>query len=102
MEERIVKIIRPTVKGKKYTAIIRDTKNKKERKVSFGSIINEQYKDSTPLKLYSSKDHADKKRRKQFFQRFSNENTKAEALSKEIAKSGGRYNALILSQKYLW
>jgi len=102
MEETILKITRPTVKGKKYTAIIIDRKTKKEKKISFGSNINEQYQDTTPLKLYSSKDHGDKKRRKQFFQRFSNENTKAEALSKEIAKSGGRYNAKILSIKYLW
>jgi hypothetical protein len=102
MEETILKIIRPTVKGKKYTAIIVERKTKKERKISFGSIGYSQYKDQTPLKLYSSNNSLDMKRRKAYFNRHSNEDTKAEALSKEIAKSGGRYNAKILSHKYLW
>lgn len=102
MEERILKIIKPTVKGKKYTAVVIDRKTKKERKISFGAIGFKQYKDTTPLKLYSGSNSLDKKRRKAYFNRHSNENTKAEALSKEIANSGGRYNAKILSIKYLW
>jgi len=102
MEETILKIIRPTVKGKKYTAVVIDRKTKKERKISFGSIGYSQYKDQTPLKLYSSSNSLDKKRRKAYFNRHSNEDTKAEALSTEIAKSGGRYNAKILSHMFLW
>ena len=52
MPERIVKVMNPTVKGKKYTVLVRDTETKKERKVSFGAKGYSQFKDSTPLKLY--------------------------------------------------
>ena len=102
MEERILKITRPTVAGKKYTAIVKNIKTNKQRKISFGALGYPQYKDQTPLKLYSSSDSLDKKRKKAYFNRHSNENTKAEALSTEIAKGGGRCNAKILSHKYLW
>jgi len=102
MEETLVKIIRPTQKGKKYTAIVRDNETKKERKISFGSIDYPQFKDSTSLKLYKSKDHGDNRRKRNYFKRHSSVKTKAEALSNEIAKSGGRYNAKILSHRFLW
>lgn len=102
MEETIVKIIKSTQKSKKYTAIVRDNETKKERKISFGAIGYEQFKDSTPLKLYKSKDHGDPKRKRNYFNRHSGVKTKVEALSNEIAKSGGRYNAKILSHKFLW
>lgn len=102
MEEVIVKIIKPTRKGKKYTAIIRNKKTKKERKISFGAINYPQFKDSTPLKLYTSKNHGDPKRRKNYFTRHSGVGTKAKALKKEIENSNGLYNAKILSHKFLW
>ena len=102
MEETIVKIIKSTQKGKKYTAIVRDNETKKERKISFGAIGYEQFKDSTPLKLYKSKDHGDVKRKRNYFSRHSGVKTKVEALSNEIAKSGGKYNPKILSHKFLW
>ena len=102
MEEVLVKIIKPTRKGKKYTAIVRNKKTKKERKISFGQLGYEQFRDSTPLKLYSSKDHGDPKRKKNYFTRHSGVPTKAKAIKKEIEKSGGKYNAKILSHRFLW
>ncbi len=100
MKETIVRIEKATAKNKKYSAFVKNKITKKIRKINFGSSINEQYKDSTPLKLYSSKDHGDKKRRKQYFQRFSNVPTKAEAVKKEKAKNV--YTAKLLSHLYLW
>lgn len=100
MPERVIKIIKATAKGKKYTAIVRDSVTKKERKVNFGSSINDQYKDLTPLKLYSSKDHGDLKRRKNFLQRMSKgATTKAQALANE---KGDKITPKYLSIKYLW
>ena len=49
-------------KNKKYDAIIKNRKGDVKR-IPFGDVRYEQYKDSTPNKLYSGKDHNDKKRR---------------------------------------
>ena len=100
MQETIVRIEKATAKNKKYSAFVKNKITKKVRKINFGSSINEQYKDSTPLKTYASKDHGDKKRRKQYFQRFSNVPTKAQALAKE--RRSGKYTPKLLSHMYLW
>ena len=102
MNERIVEFIKPTVKGKKYTAIIENLKTKKRHKISFGAIGYQQFKDSTPLKLYKNMNHDDPKRRRNYFNRHSGIPTKDAAVKKELKKSHGRYNAKILSHIYLW
>ena len=102
LKEKIVRIEKPSVKGKKYTAIIKNISTGKERKISYGSKGYSQFNDSTPLKLYSSKDHGDEKRRQNYFSRHSGVKNKKEAIDKELKKSGGFYNAKILSHKYLW
>ena len=102
MKEKIIKFIEPTVKGKKYTAIIKNLKTKQQRKISFGAMGYEQYKDSTPLRYYSKNNHYTLKRRKNYFMRHSGVPHKIEAIRKEIQKSRGYYNAKILSHKYLW
>lgn len=102
MKERIVQFIKPTVKGKKYTAIIENLETKKRHKISFGAIGYEQFKDSTPLKLYANKNHGDPKRRRNYFNRHSGIPTKDAAVKKELKKSHGHYNAKILSHIYLW
>lgn len=53
---------------KKYRVVLyrsnKDYKeNKKWKTVTFGDSRYEQYKDSTPLKLYADQNHLDKKRR---------------------------------------
>ena len=88
MEEVLVKIIKPTTKGKKYTAIIKNRKTKKLRKISFGAIDYEQFKDSTTLKLYSSKNTNSTKRRKAYKARHT------------YAKP--KYSAGWFANKYLW
>ena len=54
MKEKIIKF----KKGpwpKKYTAFIRNNKTRKIRKIHFGDIRYQQYKDRTPLKLYKKR-----------------------------------------------
>ena len=65
--------------------------------VHFGDKRYQQYKDSTGLGLYSHLDHGDKRRRENYFQRFSDTPYKSEALKKEQ-----KYSAKWLSHKYLW
>ena len=62
--------------------------SKKIKTIQFGSKKYGQYKDKTPLKLYSSKDTLDKKRRKAYYSRHP--------------KNYPRYSPDWLSKKYLW
>ena len=55
---------------KKYDAILRNKDTKREVRMGFGDRALPQYRDSTPLKLYKSKDTNDKVRRKAFRDRF--------------------------------
>jgi hypothetical protein len=57
-------------KYKKYTAILQHKKNQRLKKVHFGDIRYQHYRDKTPLKIYSKLDHLDKKRRMNFRSRF--------------------------------
>lgn len=102
MIERIVKIMKSKISGKKYTAIVINKKTKKIRTIHFGASDYEQYTDSTNLKIYKNKNHKNNKRREAYFSRHSGVKTKQEALQKEINKSGGKYNPKILSHKFLW
>jgi ankyrin repeat protein len=101
-KERIVKITKSKVKGKKYTAIVKNTITKKTRTINFGAKGYQQYRDSTKLKAYKSKNHSDPKRRRSYFSRHSGVPTKQLAVKKEWKKSKGLYNPKILSHMYLW
>lgn len=91
-----MEIKRSTRKGKKYMA------NVDGKWIHFGASSYEQFRDSTGLGLYSHKDHNDNKRRFNYFMRHSGVPTKAAAIQKEMDKTGGKFNAKILSHKYLW
>lgn len=101
MNERLIKIKKSKRKGKKYVAFVRN-KEGKERTIHFGSVEYAQFKDSSGVGAYTHKDHGDKKRRDNYFSRHSGIKNKSQALKKEIAKSGGKYNAKILSHRFLW
>ncbi len=60
----------------------------KERSISFGDVRYQQYKDSTPLKLYSHLNHLDEKRKNNYYARFG--------------KDAKKYTAKWFSHKYLW
>jgi len=76
-------------KGKKYDAILMNKKTNKIKRVPFGDIRYQQYKDATPLKLYKHLDTDDKQRRRIYRFRHAGED-------KNKFSSG--YFAL----KYLW
>ena len=101
MKETIVKFKRGPY-PKKYTAIVKNKKNKKTRKIHFGDRRYQQYKDRTPLKLYKSKNHNTRKRMQNYFSRHSSTKKRGKAIKKEKNKSNGLYNAKILSHVYLW
>lgn len=100
MNETLVRIEKAKAKNKKYTAIVKNKITKKERKVNFGDSRYENFRDSTPLKLYSHKNHGDKKRRDAYFSRHSGTKSKTEAIKKE--KSKGKITAKLMSHKFLW
>lgn len=57
--------------NKKYDAIIKNKNTNKIVSIPFGDKRYEQYKDSTPLKLYKKLNHMDKKRRDAYRKRFT-------------------------------
>lgn len=102
MKEKIIKFERSKIKGKKYTAFIKDKKTKKIRKLHFGALNYPQYKDRSPLKLYAYKNHNTRKRMQNYFNRHSGTKKRHEAIALEKKKSKGYYNPKILSHIYLW
>ena len=101
MKEKIVKFQRGPF-PKKYTALIKNNKTKKIRKLHFGDRRYQQFKDRTPLKLYKNKNHGTRKRMQNYFSRHSGTKNRKKAIQKERRKSRGHYNAKILSHEYLW
>ena len=101
MKEKIIKFKKGPF-PKKYTAHVKDKKTKKVRKIHFGDVRYQQYKDRTPLKLYANKNHGTRKRMENYFNKHSGEKNRKKAIKKEKKKSKGYYNAKILSHEYLW
>lgn len=75
-------------KNKKYDAILVNKKSKTEKRIPFGDVRYQQYKDKA-LGLYKHKDHEDPTRRRLYRQRHKNE---------DKAKFSSGYFAY----KYLW
>lgn len=78
----LLKIEKSPAKFKKYRAdALIDGELYKD--VDFGDVRYEQFKDSTPLKLYSHLDHNDTKRLHNFYLRHEKNNGPAALLSKK-------------------
>lgn len=58
-----------THKNKKYNALLQHKNTDKIVKVPFGDTRYGQFRDQTPLKLYSDRDHNDLKRRQNYLAR---------------------------------
>lgn len=101
-KEKLVSIKVSPNKNKKYVATVCNKKTGSTRIIHFGARDYEQYRDSTKIKKYKSKNHGDIQRRKNYFNRHSGTKTKTKSLVKEWIKSNGKYNAKILSHQYLW
>jgi hypothetical protein len=102
-KEKILYINKSSNPSKKYMAGVVDLITGAFRTIHFGDSNYEQYKDRTRLALYKDKNHYDKKRQMNYYSRHSNgiKNRKL-AISYELDKSNGYYNAKILSHTYLW
>lgn len=74
---------------KKYDAWLMNVHTKEMKKISFGSAIHQQFRDQTPLKLYSHLDHNDSVRRKAYYARHG----KADP---------NYFSAKMLSHTFLW
>lgn len=101
MEERILKFKRGP-KFKKYTAYVQNRCTKRVRKIHFGDKRYQQYRDRTPLGLYSKLNHGTRKRMQNYFSRHSGTIKRGDAIRYEKRKSKGRYTPKILSHIYLW
>tara|TARA_B100000424_G_C22770160_1_gene414751 strand:- start:211 stop:516 length:306 start_codon:yes stop_codon:yes gene_type:complete len=101
MNEKIIKFKKGPF-PKKYTAIIKNIKTGKSRKINFGDRRYQQYKDRTPIKLYKHLNHNTRKRMRNYFNRHSGTKNRKQAIKKEKNKSKNYYNAKILSHIYLW
>jgi len=103
MREKIIKFYKSEVKGKKYGVIIKDLKTNKTRRLNFGGLGYEQFKDRTPLKLYKKFNHSDKNRQKNYYSRHSKGiGKRSEAINFERRKSNGYYTPKLLSHIFLW
>ena len=100
MIEQLVKIEKSKAMNKKYAAIVFNKITKKLRRINFGDSRYENFKDSTGLGLFTSKNHGDRKRRKAYFMRHSGVSTKIKAVKKE--RLSGKYSAKLLSHMFLW
>lgn len=102
MKETIIKFEKAKNPDKKYTAYIKNKQTKKIRKLNFGARDYPQYKDRTPLGLYTNKNHGDKKRMARYFSRHSGTKYRYKAIKKEKKESNGNYTPKLLSHIYLW
>ena len=75
---------------KKYVALIQNKKTGKIKKINYGSSINKQFKDSTGLGVYTSKNHGDSVKRASYNARHN------------IHIRKGFYSAGYFSMRYLW
>jgi hypothetical protein len=85
---KFVKFQVSTSKGKKYDAILINKITKKEKKVSFGAIGYQQFRDKA-LGRYKKDDHNDETRRRLYRQRHAGEDNY-------------KFSSGYFAMKYLW
>ena len=103
MKEKIIQFEKSDRKGKKYKVIVKNIETGKTRTIHFGGLGYQQFRDSTPLGLYSQLNHGETRRKQRYYTRHSGGiKKKNAAVKREIKLSGGLYNPKILSHIYLW
>ena len=85
---KLYKIMKSKRKNKKYSVYVPSNNKRGYKIIHFGDSRYQQYKDKTPLKLYTHLNHNDKKRRKLYYNRHG----------KYAKKDTAKY----FSHKYLW
>lgn len=86
---KFVKFTKSHKRGKKYDAILLNKHTRKIKRVPFGAVGYEQYKDSTGLGHYTKYNHGDKKRRTRYRRRHRGEGS-------------NKYSSGYFSWHYLW
>jgi|APFre7841882793_1041355.scaffolds.fasta_scaffold97385_2 hypothetical protein len=89
-EYKLTGFVKSNTENKKYDAVLKNKKTGKLTHVPFGDSRYEQYKDSTGLGAYTSKDHGDPNRRKLYKMRHQ----------KDLKPNN--YSAGYFSYYYLW
>jgi len=102
MKEQLLYFKKSNIKGKKYSAFVENKTTKRIRKLDFGGLDYEQYKDRTNLGLYSKKNHLTKRRQQNYYNRHSGTKSRVKAIQLEKTRSKGYYTPKILSHMYLW
>jgi hypothetical protein len=87
---------------KKYTAVVKNKKTQKTRKIHFGDSRYMQFRDTTPNRKFKQANHNSTKRRRAYFMRHSGTPFKTKAIAKEKGKSRDLYTSKILSHMFLW
>jgi len=95
-EKVLYKIEKSTSKNKKYSVYVKN-KNGKPKKIHFGQKNYQHFEDTTPLKLYTSLNHYDVKRRESYLKRAKGIKNKDGKLTWKD-KNSANYYAI----KYLW
>ena len=75
LDKKIYKFVRfekSKTKNKKYDAVLQNKKSKREKRLPFGDVRYQQFKDQTGLGLYSHLDHNDQIRRRYYISRHTN------------------------------
>lgn len=96
IEKVLYKIEKSTSKTKKYSVYVKGT-NGKPKKIHFGQKGYQHFEDTTPLKLYTSSNHYDVKRRESYLKRAKGIKNKDGKLTWKD-KNSANYYAI----KYLW
>lgn len=66
---KLLEILPPTQKGKKYAARVLIPSTGATKIINFGSSSYQQYEDKTPLQLWKHLNHYDRKRRENYRKR---------------------------------
>ena len=91
----LYKIFKSKNKNKKYSVYV--MKNGKKTLIHFGDKRYQQFRDTTPLRLYKKLDHMDNDRRRRYLQRSRKITNKKGELTHKDKNSSNYY-----SIKFLW
>lgn len=91
----LYKIFKSKSKNKKYSVYV--IKNSKKTLIHFGDKRYQQFRDTTPLRLYKKLDHMDNDRRRRYLQRSRKIRNKKGELTHKDKNSSNYY-----SIKFLW
>ena len=89
-EYDFIRFEKAKAKNKKYSAIIRNKKTNKLKKLNFGDNRYKHFFDKTGLKIYTHLNHNDKQRRKNYISRHS------------VFIKKGFYSPSYFSMNFLW